>query len=592
MASLSTEVRNLVDQWMKWDKNPKTRKEIEDLVASSNEKELQKRLGERIAFGTAGLRGAMQAGFACMNDLTIIQASQGLCVYLEQTVEKCKSRGIVVGYDGRHNSKTFADLTAATFLSRGFTVYKVGKLCATPLVPFCVNLKQAVAGIMVTASHNPKDDNGYKVYWSNGAQIVSPHDVGISKCIKENLEPWHINVQSLLQSDLLHDPTQAIIESYFPLIREKCSYYREENAKSTMKIVFTPMHGVGKDWVALAFEAFSIPPYIPVPEQIEADGDFPTVAFPNPEEGKGALELAIKTAEKNDSKLIVANDPDSDRLAVAEKLSNGEWKIFTGNEIGILLAHWVWTQYKKAHKDVVPAKCAVINSTVSSKMLKALAAKEGLYYDETLTGFKWLGNRAEELKKQGYTFLFAFEEAIGFMVSDICLDKDGVRGAAVFAEMALFLNRNGTTVNDHLNELYKQYGYFATKNRYFFCYDPKVMESIFKEIRNGGKYCETVGPYKIKDIRDLTTGYDTSKPDKKPVLPISSSTHMITFTFENGTVGTLRGSGTEPKLKYYVELNGNYDEAEKVRKTLDDVVDAMIKQLLQPEKNGLTPPKD
>jgi len=165
-----------------------------------------------------------------------------------------------------------------------------------------------------------------------------------------------------------------------------------------------------------------------------------------------------------------------------------------------------------------------------------------------------------------------------------------VRGAAVFGEMANFYNNKGLTIVDQLNELYKKYGYFATKNRYFFCYDPKVMEAIFKEIRNGGKYCESVGPFKIKDIRDLTTGYDSSRPDKKPVLPVSSSTHMITFTFENGTVGTLRGSGTEPKLKYYVELGG--ENPDLVKKTLDDVVDAMIQQLLQPTKNGLLPPKD
>jgi len=420
---LSENITNLVNQWMKWDKNPKNRKEIEDLVSSGNEKELTKRLAERIQFGTAGLRGPMQAGFACMNDLTVIQASQGLCVYMEKNVENVKNKGIVIGFDGRHNSKTFAELAAATFISKGIVVYKISQLSATPLVPFVVTLKGCAAGIMVTASHNPKDDNGYKVYWSNGAQIVSPIDSGVAKCINENLEPWNIDYSALLKTPLLKDPTDDINVHYFKAILEKCCYHREENKKSKMDIVFTAMHGVGKHWVARAFETFGLPPYIPVKEQIEADPDFPTVAFPNPEEGKGALLLAMKTADAHNVRLIIANDPDSDRLAVAEKLPNGEWKIFTGNEIGILLGHWVWTQYKTKHPKVEPENCVVLNSTVSSKMLKAMADKEGLTYEETLTGFKWLGNKAEEFIKAGKHFLFAFEEAIGFMVSDVCLDN-------------------------------------------------------------------------------------------------------------------------------------------------------------------------
>jgi len=277
-------------------------------------------------------------------------------------------------------------------------------------------------------------------------------------------------------------------------------------------------------------------------------------------------------------------------LAVAEKQEKGECKIFTGNEIGILLGHWAWTQYKHKNPDIKPANCAVLNTTVSSKMLKAMAEKEGLYYEETLTGFKWLGNKADELQKQGKHFVFAFEEAIGFMVGDVCLDKDGIRGGAVFAEMAVYLNNRSLLCGQHLNNLYKEYGYFATNNRYFFCYDPKILELIFQRIRNDGKYCNSVGSFKVKHIRDLTTGYDNSQPNNKAILPVSSSTYMITFFFENGCVGTLRGSGTEPKLKYYVELAGSDPQA--TTKTLNDIVDAMIAQLLEPEKNGLEKPKD
>jgi len=590
---LPKDLQDMCQQWFKWDKNPKTRSEIEQLIQQNNHKELSKRLSKRIEFGTAGLRGRMQAGFNSMNDLTVIQASQGLCIYLEKNVENFKEKGIVVGYDIRYNSKTFAELTALTFMSRGVKVYRINKIAATPLVPFCVLLKGAAAGVMVTASHNPKDDNGYKVYWSNGSQIISPVDSGVAQEISNNLEPWNLENVGNSASHLLLDPTQDLMHSYFQLIQEQCCYHRDLNQRSQLPIVFTPMHGVGKEWVAGAFQAFGLPPYIPVPEQIEPDPDFPTVPFPNPEEGKGAMQLGMNTGDKNNSRLVIANDPDSDRLAVAEKQSNGQWRMFTGNEVGILLGHWIWTQYRNKHQGVDPRKCVVLNTTVSSKMLKAMADKEGLYYEETLTGFKWLGNKAESLTQKGYTFLYAFEEAIGYMISNICLDKDGLRAAAAVAEMANFYEVNGgILLSQQLERMYQEYGFFATNNRYFFCYDPSTMEKIFAKIRNGGRYCDSVGAYKIRDIRDLTTGYDSTQPTKKAILPTSSSTHMITFFFENGCVATLRGSGTEPKLKYYVELTGNNANQQQVRSTLDDIVENIIKYLLEPDQNGLERPED
>jgi len=220
-----------------------------------------------------------------------------------------------------------------------------------------------------------------------------------------------------------------------------------------------------------------------------------------------------------------------------------------------------------------------------------MADKEGFYYEETLTGFKWLGNRTDELKKQkNITCLFAFEEAIGFMIGDICLDKDGIRAAACFGEMAVHHHNHGKTALQRLGELQQKYGYFATNNRYYFCYDPKLLDKIFTKMRNGGQYCTSVGEYKVKNIRDLTTGYDNSQPNQKAILPTSSSTQMITYFFENGCVATLRGSGTEPKLKYYVELSGT--DKTKTIQILDDIVHKMVQQFLEPEKNGLEKPKD
>lgn len=568
---------------------------MSDLLAAGDEAGLRSRLAGRISFGTAGLRGKMCAGFAFMNELTVTQASQGLAVYLLNGSADSAERGVVVGHDHRHHSLRFAQLTAAALLSKGFKVYLFEKLAATPLVPYAALLKKAAAGVMITASHNPKDDNGYKVYWDNGCQIVAPHDKGIAKCIEENLQPWDVDVDALLkqsaQSGRLVDPTADVETNYFTDIQQY-SYNKEANAKSELKITYTAMHGVGTPWVAKAFEAFNLPAYIPVEEQIAPHPDFPTVAFPNPEEGKGALKLAIQRADSAGSPLILANDPDADRLAVAEKLDDGSWKVFTGNEIGILLAHWVWQKFSAAHPEVPVDKCVMLNTTVSSKMLSAMAAKEGFHYDETLTGFKWLGSVAADLTSKGYHFLYAFEEAIGFMVGDVCRDKDGVRAAAVFAEMAVELYSQRSTVVRTLHSLYEKYGYYATNNRYFFCYDPALMETIFGRIRNNGQYSEACGPYKIKNIRDLTTGYDSSRPDKKAILPTSSSTHMITFFFENGCVATLRGSGTEPKLKYYIEHHGPYGDSAGIDRELADISHHIIEQFLAPTKNGLAAPAE
>lgn len=590
--SVSAETNALVGKWLQWDRNEETIKEIKDLVANNNEAELKARLAKRIAFGTAGLRGPMQAGFACMNDLTVIQASQGLCKYLQTLVSDLKQRGVVVGYDGRHHSKEFAEWTAATFLSQGIKVYLFSTLVPTPFVSFATPHLKCAAGVMVTASHNPKDDNGYKVYWDNGCQINVPHDKGISDCIEQNLAPWEYNKAELLKSELLQDPTETISAAYLKEIVEKCCFHKSENTQA-VPVTYTAMHGVGAQWVAKAFEAFSLSPFIPVPQQVVPDAEFPTVAFPNPEEGKGALKLAIETAEKAGSVLILATDPDADRLAVAEKLPSGEWKVFTGNEIGALLANWAWLKYKQSHSNVDPSKCVVVNSTVSSKFLKALADKEGLKYDETLTGFKWIGNQAAIRMKEGYNFLFGFEEAIGFLFSDVNLDKDGVRAAAVFAEMNLQLRKQGLSIVQQLDKIYQTYGYFITRNRYFFCYDPVKMENIFNAIRNyngSGKYPSSCGSYKIKHTRDLTTGYDDSQTDLKAILPVSKSTQMITFFFENGCVATLRGSGTEPKLKYYIELSGA--DPKQVEATLEDMVKSIIDTCLKPVENQLTPPSD
>eukprot|EP00698_Gefionella_okellyi_P003799 TRINITY_DN13530_c0_g1_i1.p1 TRINITY_DN13530_c0_g1~~TRINITY_DN13530_c0_g1_i1.p1 ORF type:complete len:608 (-),score=163.63 TRINITY_DN13530_c0_g1_i1:33-1637(-) len=532
----------------------------------------------------------MAGGFNRMNNLVVQQAAQGLVTYLLQVNPHVKQMGVAVGYDGRYNSETFALITALTFIARGVKVYLHSTLVATPVLAFSVLYLKTAAGVMVTASHNPKEDNGYKVYWENGCQISSPHDKGISDCINANLAPWcdyRDQLSTVRSHALCINPTVEVRAQYLAAITAAVCRHHATNPSAPINITYTAMHGVGYPFAKAAFESAALPHFVSVTEQQEADPDFPTVVFPNPQEGRGALALAIKTANAHNSTFIIANDPDADRMAAAEKLPSGEWHIFKGNELGILLAAWQWRCWREAHPDAAAANVAMLASTVSSKMLKAMATHEGFHYEETLTGFKWLSAAALGLQQSGYTVLFAYEEAIGYMVGTQVLDKDGVSAAVAMAELVNTLAREGKTCLQYLQSLFDRYGVFAQCDSYFLCYEPPVVDRIFARIRS--LYTtQSVGQFRIKAIRDLTTGYDSNYADNKARFPTSKSSHMITFTFENGANVTLRTSGTEPKLKYYAEHNGA--PRDKVERELADVVQAIIEVYLQPKENNLTPP--
>ncbi|XP_051557899.1 phosphoglucomutase-2 isoform X3 [Myxocyprinus asiaticus] len=530
---------------------------------------------------------------------------KGFCQYLEQCFKDLKQRGVVIGYDARAHppsggsSKRFASLAASVLISRGVPVYLFSDITPTPYVPFTVSHLGLSAGIMVTASHNPKQDNGYKVYWANGAQIIPPHDKGISAAIEENLEPWpeSWDTDGALQSSLLKDPYQDIHRKYHQTIQQHC-FHRELNKSSEVKIVHTSVHGVGHIFVQAAFKAFDLQPPYAVEEQKDPDPEFPTLIYPNPEEGEGVLTLSFELADKEGATVILANDPDADRLAIAEKQkrSFGQWKVFSGNELGALLGWWIfhcWKQQKGEGKASIK-DVYMLSSTVSSKILRAIAVKEGFHFEETLTGFKWMGNRARELMDQGKTVLFAFEEAIGYMCCPVVLDKDGVSAAAIAGEFTCYLAAKNVTLSQQLTSIYEEYGYHITKNSYFICHNQDTIKQLFERLRNySGEKCypKECGSFAITAVRDLTTGYDSNQPDNKAVLPTSKSSHMITFTFANGGVSTMRTSGTEPKIKYYTELcaaPGNSD-LDQLKTELDNLVDAIVSNFFQPEKNGLTP---
>ncbi|KAI0637271.1 hypothetical protein C8Q77DRAFT_1216028 [Trametes polyzona] len=573
---MNTELKNLVDQWLRLDPNEQTKLEIQRLVEAGNITELEKRMSPRIEFGTAGLRGRMEAGWSRMNDLIIIQASQGLCAYVVKHVNDAHSRGVVVGHDHRHHSEKWAKLTAAAFIAQGVPVYFHDGVVHTPIVPFTVKAKNAACGVMITGQSS-------HVYWENAVQIIEPHDKGISASIREHLEPRPLNIENLANSPLLCKFDEA---AYFEYIGSLC-HYRSLNAATPLKFVNTSMHGVSDPAMSKAFELFGLPKYIPVVAQQKPDPEFPT-------------DLAIATAKEVGADYILAQDPDSDRFAAAERGPDGKWIQFTGDQLGTLFASACLDKYKASGNPL--SKLAMVASTVSSKMIEAIAHAEGFKFAECLTGFKYIGNTALSLEKEGYEVPFGYEEAIGFMFGSQLRDKDGVAASVMFAELAVTLQKAGKTASTHLKELYERYGYFQTSNSYFICTEPRTIDAIFARLRNyDGKaaprgtphYPQTLAGLAVTRVRDLTVGYDSGNaPSYKPELPLSSG-HMIQFRAENVADGTkitltTRTSGTEPKIKYYLEGSGK--DASAVGELLRKVVQELSDDWMEADKNGLGKP--
>ncbi|XP_055752521.1 glucose 1,6-bisphosphate synthase isoform X1 [Salvelinus fontinalis] len=587
-------------QWITWDKNPQTRAQIEALLLDGQVEELRRRLCSRMAFGTAGLRAAMGAGFALINDLTIIQSTQGMYKYLARSFPDFSSRGIVVGYDTRAqeasgcNSERLARLTAAVMLCKDIPVFLFSTYVPTPFVPYAVKRLGAAAGVMVTASHNPKEDNGYKVYWHNGAQISSPNDKEILKCIEESSEPWSESWNESLadNSPLRSDPLREIFQKYMEDLSSVC-FHRELNTKSPLKFVHSSFHGVGHNYVQQAFRAFGFPPPIPVPEQKDPDPNFSTVSCPNPEEGESVLELSLRLAERENATIVMATDPDADRLAVAEQSERCGWKVFTGNELAALLGWWMLFNWKETHSDPADReRMYMLATTVSSKILKAFARIEGFHFEETLPGFKWIGKKIHELAKTGNEVIFAFEESIGFLCGSMVPDKDGVSAAVVVAEMASYLYNKNLTLHQQLENIFEIYGYHISTTSYVICHDPATVKRIFTRLRNfegENTYPRSSGGHSIVDVRDVTTGYDSSQPDKLCVLPVTKSSQMITFTLQNGIVATLRTSGTEPKIKFYAEFCAppGKSDISSLEEELKNVTDTLVEEFLEPDKNNL-----
>ncbi|MBS6008800.1 MAG: phospho-sugar mutase [Haemophilus parahaemolyticus] len=544
MDALFTTAQN----WLNQDPDQETRAELEQLIAEAKagktdaQAELANRFNGRLQFGTAGLRGRLQAGSMGMNRVLVAQAAGGLAEYLKGYD---KEPSIVIGYDGRKNSDVFARDTAEIMAGAGIKAYLLPRKLPTPVLAYAIQYFDTTAGVMVTASHNPPEDNGYKVYLgkaNGGGQIVSPADKEIAALIDKVAAG---NIADLPRSQNFTVLSDEIVDAY---IAKTASLAKEPACD--INYVYTAMHGVGYEVLSKTLAKAGLPQPHVVAEQVWPDGTFPTVNFPNPEE-KGALDLAIEVAKKHNAEFIIANDPDADRLAVALPDAAGNWKPLHGNVIGCYLGWYLAKQYHAQGKKGVLA-C----SLVSSPALAEIAKKYGFDSEETLTGFKYIG------KVNG--LLFGFEEALGYLVDpDKVRDKDGISAAIVFLDLVRSLKKEGKTLADYAADFTKEFGAYVSGQISIRVSDLSEIGKLMSALRHNPPV--EVGGFKVATFLDHT------KTDRQ--------SDILVFVLENGSRLIARPSGTEPKIKFYLDARGTDPKnADEVLAQFDESVHVLLRQ--------------
>jgi phosphomannomutase len=501
--------------------------------------ELSDRFGGRLEFGTAGIRGVLAAGPMRMNQLLVRQVTAGLAAYVAANVADARTRGIVIGHDARRKSRAFAEETAAVFVGAGYHVMLAHEHWPTPVTAWAVRAKGAAAGVMVTASHNPPEYNGYKVYWENGAQIIPPHDAGIAAAIDD------VDTRTVVLADLAAARADGKLVVLGPEVEDAylaavLALQVSRDGPRDLRIAYTPLHGVGAVLVERALAAGGFANVVTEPSQRQPDGAFPTVAFPNPEE-KGAMDAVLALARTQRADLVLANDPDADRLAVAipDQSTATGYRMLTGDQVGGLLADYGLATTPADGPRLVAC------SLVSSQLLRFLAAAYGAESRETLTGFKWIANVAMAwMKETGGRFVLGYEEALGYSVGELVADKDGVSAALLFAELAAWNAARGKSVGEHLDDLYRRVGLFVTEQVSITAAGTEGLASIKRAMTAFRAAPPTVlGSFAVEEVSDLARGEGGFPPSDVLVYRLAGGRRVI-----------MRPSGTEPKLKSYYEV--------------------------------------
>ncbi|MEJ2766363.1 phospho-sugar mutase [Photobacterium sp. MCCC 1A19761] len=531
-----------IARWLARDPDPKTRNELQQLIDTHNEAELAERFSGRLAFGTAGLRGIVGAGPNRMNHLVIRETATGLGQYLLATESDAAERGVVIGFDGRPDSKRFAHDTASVLTAQGIKVYMTTHVAPTPMVAFGVKHFGAAAGVVVTASHNPPAYNGFKVYWGNGAQIIPPHDSGIAEKIdlatRQELDL--LDLELAKQQGLLYWLSESFYDTYRHALNQSALLSNHTQPES-VSIAYTAMHGVGAHMAEALLADAGFTQVYSVAAQREPDGTFPTVNFPNPEE-PGAMDMVIAEAKQHGATLACANDPDADRFAVAVRTEAGDYQMLTGDQVGVLLGHYLLTHAE-------PGQNLVGTTIVSSSLLKQVAKAQQANYFQTLTGFKWLTNVAMQRQSEDSRFLFAYEEALGYTVGSEVWDKDGLSALVAFAQLTAELASQGKTIWDQLESIYREHGLYLNAQRSIALQPgaPSVGEQLRAEPP------ASIAGRQVMITEDLKTSQRIHADGAVEPIDLPASDVLI-YHLDDGSRVVVRPSGTEPKLKCYYEV--------------------------------------
>lgn len=549
------EILKRANDYISAEKDEKFKKEVEELVKKEDFKELEDRFYQTLEFGTGGLRGIMGGGTNRMNTLEINLATQGLANYVIKAFpQKAKegSLSAVIAYDSRNNSDIFAEATALIFAANGIKAYLFSGLRPTPELSFAIRYFKADTGVVVTASHNPKIYNGYKAYWNDGAQVTEPHDTGIIEEVNKVQSVKTISKEEAIKSGKLVLIDSEVDEKYWQMC--KAQLFRPELIKeyaSNVNVVYTPLHGTGAMHVEKVLGDLGLHVNT-VPEQRNPDGNFPTVEKPNPEE-KPAMKMAVELGKKENADCVMATDPDSDRFGTAFPDKNGEFVLLSGNQMGALLMEYIFLSRKEFGK--LPQGSYCVRSIVTSPFGDEICKKYGVEMIECLTGFKWIAavEAEREAKNQG-EYVFGLEESYGYKIEKEVMDKDGVSAAAMCAEMTMYWRSKGKSLLEHLDDMYKEYGYFEDRSiskNFPGIEGVSVMKGIMSKLRTDG--LKTLGGKKVLKIRDIQTSvsYDPNSPDKKEAVSLPKS-NVLQFFLEGGTIVSARPSGTEPKIKFYI----------------------------------------
>lgn len=525
---------------------------------NSNPRELEEAFYQDLEFGTGGLRGIIGIGSNRMNKYTVSIATQGLANYILQNANKPFK--VVIAYDSRNMSKEFANISAEVLSSNNIEVFLFSELRPTPLLSFAVRYLQATAGIVITASHNPKQYNGYKVYWSDGGQLVPPHDKGVINEVKKVGE--YSNVKKNYNASLIHTIHDEIDIAYLNQLN-KLQFLSEIVPKS-QKIVYTPLHGTGVTLVPKALHSWGFDKLYLVEEQSIPDGNFPTTKSPNPEE-KAAMELAIKKAKQTDADLILATDPDADRVGTGIKMPNNDYKLLNGNQIAALLTYYNLEMRKNLNS--LPSNAFIVKTIVTTELMREIADDYNVKTYDVLTGFKYIAELIR-LKEGKETFICGGEESYGFLSADWVRDKDAIMTSCQIAELQEYAAMHGKTLIDILQMLYEKYGYYLEDQKSISMTGIEGMENMKKLMdnyrNNPPEMINNIPAVKILD-------YQSSKIKNLKTNSIDSidlpKSNVLQFILEDNTKITIRPSGTEPKIKYYfaiVKKNTNNESFEQM----------------------------